>query len=353
LTAFGLAVRYQQFACVQAFLDDIGPPPRLMRPSTAEAMRRTSNKAPLTIPALKGSLGGGSDDESPGLESPFSLVSPKSERGGDKDRSKRKIVQEGKVTRGADPFGLVLTATDRRTALLAEQEKGVESVAKVVLLQLDSYQRSPLLLAVRAKNSVIAMALLEARADPEAPDVNGDSVLHVAIATGQREIVETLMELRVNVDKVNKDGKTPLDLCQDVLLKNMLDRQKVASILKKSGTSDVASSNGGKAAGKPVKPKHRIRLEGLPREMTEDMLYEQLRLLIKRTGAPKPVHVSVALDPITSRRKGYAYADFMDGAAAELASVKGDGQKIGERKVRVFLEIFVSDEPPPPEEPED
>ena len=45
-----------------------------------------------------------------------------------------------------------------------------------------------------------------------------------------------------------------------------------------------------------------------------------------------------ALDPITARPQGHAYADFGDESSAELV-LQGDGKPINGQPIRVFFEI--------------
>eukprot|EP00913_Durusdinium_trenchii_P025041 g23505.t1 len=72
--------------------------------------------------------------------------------------------------------------------------------------------------------------------------------------------------------------------------------------------------------------------------MSQETIIEQLKLFIKQRGAPKAKMIQVALDPITARPQGHAYADFGDESSAELV-LQGDGKPINGQPIRVFFEI--------------
>merc|ERR1711908_228204 len=80
--------------------------------------------------------------------------------------------------------------------------------------------------------------------------------------------------------------------------------------------------------GSKARPTFRVRIENLPTKSTADLLEEQIRVLFRRLGAANPLRVEVVMDIITSRPKGFGYADFSDAAAADLC-VTGDGSDIG------------------------
>merc|ERR1711948_194377 len=81
----------------------------------------------------------------------------------------------------------------------------------------------------------------------------------------------------------------------------------------------------------------RIRLEKLPILNSADDLEDEIRRFMRRTGASNPVRVEVVLDPITGRPRGYAYVDYSDAAAADLA-VRADGADMLGCPVSVFKE---------------
>merc|ERR1712217_887687 len=68
----------------------------------------------------------------------------------------------------------------------------------------------------------------------------------------------------------------------------------------------------------------RIRLEKLPTLNSADDLEDEIKRFMRRAGASNPVRVEVVLDPITGRPRGYAYVDYSDAVAADLA-VGADG----------------------------
>ena len=69
---------------------------------------------------------------------------------------------------------------------------------------------SPLLWACQLRAPLIVKLLLSAGADPNLPDDEGETPLHVAAFEGTMETVHLLLQHGANPDAATEDGKTPL-----------------------------------------------------------------------------------------------------------------------------------------------
>nr|CCA15654.1 myosinlike protein putative [Albugo laibachii Nc14] len=68
----------------------------------------------------------------------------------------------------------------------------------------------------------VCVWLIEAGADINAVDGNGDTALHYAVSLDRYDLVETLMKKRAALDVKNSNGQTPSDLTQDDEMKELL-----------------------------------------------------------------------------------------------------------------------------------
>jgi len=57
---------------------------------------------------------------------------------------------------------------------------------------------------------ILFRVLLEAKADPNLPNISGFTALHNAAAMGHYDCVKLLLEFGANVSILSKDGSTPL-----------------------------------------------------------------------------------------------------------------------------------------------
>lgn len=73
----------------------------------------------------------------------------------------------------------------------------------------DPRARTALMLAIDAQNLSLVKALVEAGADAEARDADGNSVLHYAVKSGSVSTVRAIGKV-ASADVVNKAGETPL-----------------------------------------------------------------------------------------------------------------------------------------------
>mmetsp|Transcript_23533 Transcript_23533/g.42450 ORF Transcript_23533/g.42450 Transcript_23533/m.42450 type:complete len:826 (-) Transcript_23533:143-2620(-) len=337
MTAFLLAVKSQREDTARAMLSDIPLPPKF--PSAVKKSERFAaggEERPVSPPQ---------QPSKPGTPSakPGTPGTPKGSVG-----TRKKIVTEEKEKRGENSWALIDVATAKRNQVI---KTPFEGITRHLMGQMDANQRTPLILTVLGRSSKIFQMLLDEKADLESVDDEGNSALNFAVATSQREVVASLMELNVRVDRANSAGLKPVDLCTDEVILRMLERRLVGMRVPK--TSNTKSQEDQQAAQGSAKKKapHRIRLEGLPTTWPEQQLVDQIRLFIKKTGAPRPSSVEIPKDPITARPRGFAYADFVDIAATEQV-VTGDGKPIEGYPIRVLFEIpYKLDPPPPPPAP--
>lgn len=246
---------------------------------------------------------------------------------------RKKVAPTQKVEkRGDDPKALLQLATDKRTEFAS---KKVTAAIKTLLRQVDCDNRMPLALSVVHSNMQIFHLLLQEGADITSSNVLGNNVLMEAVIAKQREAVARLLELGVKIDTVNKEGKNAKDLCEDTVIRQMLDRYAIVQKLPNSGAQpvEVAGDTQKRNKGRIF----RVRMEQLPTQLTDELLEEGIRLFLKQRGAGV-TRIEVALDPITSRPRGYAYLDFADAASADLA-MRGDGLKMNGYVVRMVKEV--------------
>jgi len=366
MTAFLLAVKCQHEGSVRAMLGDVPLPPKLpgpkktgtLSPNAAAESSETQDSSPKTVPKpgtpkpgtskpgtpkagtpKPGTSKPGTPNPKPGTPKPGTPGTPTKSNVG----SRKKIAAEERAKRGDTPWALIDAATAKRNQIIKTQ---FESIKRVVLTQVDAHERSALMLAVSGGNFRIIQMLLDEKADLEAVDEEGNSALHLAVSTSQREVVAVLMELNARVDKANAAGLKPADLCSDEPTLRMLERRLVGMRTGIKPGSGAPLEKHDSAQGDGKKAKHRIRFEGLP-NLSEDQLTDQIRLFIKKTGAPRPSSIEIATDPITAQPRGFAYADFIDIAATEQV-VTGDGKTIEGYPIRVVFEIPMKLDPPPP-----
>jgi len=338
MTAFLLAVANHRENTAQAMLSDVPLPPKLpsatagvpspekaKKPKNIQPPEREGSKPSKNTPAGRGAA-------KASAKATAAAPAPKSKVG-----SRKKVVKDTREKRGEHARALLETASEIRTKLV---KTPFASVAKKVLRQGDADQRSALALAVLNRSSNIIQLLIDAKADLETVDASNNGILHYAAMNRDREVVALLMELNVRIDRENSDGMKPSDLCpEDEDIQHMIARKLVSK--KLVGLPDSPSPPPHPALERDVldlSKRHRIRFEGILNTLSQENIAEQLKLFIKQRGAPKANKIEVALDPITSRPKGHAYADFTEASSAELV-LQGDGKPMNGQPIRVFFEI--------------
>jgi len=149
-------------------------------------------------------------------------------------------------------------------------------------------------------------------------------------------IVEALLEAGARIDARNKEGKRAADLADDKAIRDLLDKYEISKTLPVGAPPDPsAEKEAAPRRGSKLRPVFRIRIEHLPLELTADILEEHIRSLMRRIGATNPLKVEVAIDPISSRPRGYAYVNFADAAAADLM-LRGNGEIVGGNALRIY-----------------
>lgn len=172
-----------------------------------------------------------------------------------------------------------------------------------------------------------------------------------------KTIVHPILEAKARVDRQNKEKRTALDLSKNVVIKQLLEMYLITNNLPKGQLAEVPSTLSLPAIPS-AQTKHntdksesehkvrlvtlwRVRMENLSRMITGDLLEDHLRGLIRKISCPDPTRVEVPVDPITSRPRGWAYVDFVDAKAAELA-VRGHGEMLLGLIVQAFREGSVT-----------
>jgi uncharacterized protein len=86
------------------------------------------------------------------------------------------------------------------------------AVVAAMALSTPAFGASPIVDAVKARDSKATQALLAQRADVNAPDVDGATALHYAVHYDDRALVDQLLRNKANPKVANRYGVTPLML---------------------------------------------------------------------------------------------------------------------------------------------
>lgn len=89
-------------------------------------------------------------------------------------------------------------------------------------------------------DSEVSGMLINKGADPNLSDVNGNTPLHLAVRGRHKEIVKMFLDNKADSSKVNNNGKTPLQLAKDKEMKNIL-QGKITSSSSSSSSERAAS----------------------------------------------------------------------------------------------------------------
>jgi len=261
--------------------------------------------------------------------------------------ARRKAAPKAKLQiRGSHPNALMDAAVARRGQ---QPWKNVANPAKIAVKQLDGDGSSPLALAVRYKRTVTGALLLHNKADPNAADDVGTTVLMEAVMTRQTEIVERLVALGAKVEKKNKYKQDAIDVCEDAVIRQYLNRKIALDRLAESQSTEkpgLIREENEDEEEEDVEPPEpgpeslgfAVRVENLPtKKMTQAMLEKQVRGVMKRCGAPNPPLLKVEIHAITGLPLGHAYAYFLDAVSQDLA-MRGHGDEVMGHPVRIIKE---------------
>lgn len=255
---------------------------------------------------------------------------------------KKAVVKAKLEIRGDSPNALMNTAVQARAA---QPWKNVSNPTKVAIRQFDGEGSSPLALAVRFKRTVTGAMLLQAKADPNAADDTGTTVLMEAVMTRQAEIVERLVGLGAKVGKRNSLGKNAIDVCDHEDIRQLLNRKLALDKIpptpepefREADEEEEDEDAERQVDTRPEVLGFGVRLEGLLKTADTETLEKQIRGVMKRCGAPNPPVLKVELDPIKGLPRGHAYAYFLDAAAQDLA-MRGHGEEILGQPLRIYKE---------------
>jgi ankyrin repeat protein len=139
------------------------------------------------------------------------------------------------ASRGADPSA---ANTLGDTPLHIAARRGSPATVKALLArgaQVDAWSGdgTPLIAALRASRDAgysNAVALLGAKADPNARDRRGDSALHVAVANGDARAVEALIRAGASLEMRNARGETPAELAGRLERRDALQAIRSATV---------------------------------------------------------------------------------------------------------------------------
>lgn len=227
--------------------------------------------------------------------------------------------------------GLMRTAYRWRRDLINEPPE--IATPQELLGAVDPDGRSVVHLAVDTRNLAHLRSLLFMKANIDAADPRGRSPLMDAAEAGHRDVVEELLELHPDVEAEDREGKKAFDLTSDPAIKELLARELVRRKLPKNQRA-VAASSAAKTFANTGAGVFRLRFEELPVKVSEEVLVEELKDLLRAQGTGKPANLEVVCDPITDRPRGFAYVDFTHPRAAEVA-LQCDGEEVLSKIIRV------------------
>jgi len=265
-----------------------------------------------------------------------SAARPGSADPGEPTKKKEAAFKKEQSKVGDNPSYLLDLATKKREALAKSDKNPLGP--KAALKQADGHSKSSLALAVKYVQPEIQALLIKEKADVEAQDDKGITVLMEAVMTKQRDLVGNLLSMKCKADRKNKDGETATDLCKDAAIRMMLESFALELKLQSMEPKDGEDSKPTKALKKKKKDDDRpvwtVRCEQLPTNYLDDVLEEQVGALLKRCGAPTPVRIEVIVDPITGKPRGWAICEYYDAAACDVA-LRATGDSVFGQVIKV------------------
>jgi len=305
--------------------------------SAAAKMKRSQT-------SRSGVMGGGRrtsvdlSNQPPSKDPPQRSVTSVSQGAAQKKAAPRKTLAErrAKVAKretncvGDSEIALLERAANVRNTML---RKPVPNVQAKVLHERDSHSSSPLHLAVHFRQETIFHVLLEAKADVNAQDGEGNTPLHLTVDLGKYDMVRELLIQGAAPSIANKAGEVAKSLTADSAIAEMLDKAEVRKYMK--NLPETKSLTAFKADEIMPRSPFRVRVESLPIVISEENLREQLKSFFRRLDAYNISRIEVPEDPITSKPHGFAYVEFGDAAALELA-MKGQGGQICGNSICIY-----------------
>eukprot|EP00933_Yihiella_yeosuensis_P041310 TRINITY_DN35706_c0_g1_i1.p1 TRINITY_DN35706_c0_g1~~TRINITY_DN35706_c0_g1_i1.p1 ORF type:complete len:732 (+),score=157.24 TRINITY_DN35706_c0_g1_i1:236-2197(+) len=194
--------------------------------------------------------------------------------------------------------------------------------------------RTPLMLAAEEGHLETVALLLQRKADVNAIDSEGNTVLMAAAMSCHSRaslVAELLLNEEADAEVKNAAGRQAVELAQTsaagYVIKTHVDRLVVARRLGK------ASRTGGSWANKSAKSSDslnsfdgRVRFDHLPRNLPAELIEAGIREMLKKRRAPVPQRIEVAVHPITQECSGHAYVDYDSADQADaLAESSGKG----------------------------
>eukprot|EP00933_Yihiella_yeosuensis_P040954 TRINITY_DN35376_c0_g1_i2.p1 TRINITY_DN35376_c0_g1~~TRINITY_DN35376_c0_g1_i2.p1 ORF type:complete len:413 (-),score=77.73 TRINITY_DN35376_c0_g1_i2:296-1534(-) len=158
----------------------------------------------------------------------------------------------------------------------------------------DRMGRPPLCIALANGHSHLLPVLLEWKAQIDSQDPNGNTALMMAAAQGRLPEVQALVEKGADVSVRNSEGQRAIDLASTKAIRLALIPQTVRRL------AGLARPSSASATLKPL-PKlrpsaeeqglngrQRLRLEGLPTQLPQDLLEGHVRALLRRLHVANP-----------------------------------------------------------------
>lgn len=108
-------------------------------------------------------------------------------------------------------------------------------------MTLDRAGRSPLHYAAASNDISATTALLEAGADPSAPDRQGLTPLHFAAQEGSVTVAQLLLQQHAQVDQTDQFGNTPLSTA----VFNSRGDGRMIELLREWGADPLKANNSG------------------------------------------------------------------------------------------------------------
>eukprot|EP00746_Dinoflagellata_sp_MGD_P165987 gnl/MRDRNA2_/MRDRNA2_95591_c0_seq1.p1 gnl/MRDRNA2_/MRDRNA2_95591_c0~~gnl/MRDRNA2_/MRDRNA2_95591_c0_seq1.p1 ORF type:complete len:821 (+),score=211.88 gnl/MRDRNA2_/MRDRNA2_95591_c0_seq1:85-2547(+) len=256
------------------------------------------------------------------------------------------------------PLAIVLKARSKQESL--EKKAIAPMKASAVLAEVDNNNRAALSHAVISGQLEIVKYLLELHPNVDQADSAGNTPLIYAVLNADDKASLELLNAGASFLHRNKENHKALDLAPTERLREMLKKREIGKKLMDDKDADSKDDKKAKAKGKakakakeakedkdepePDEPEvevdtcdHRVRFEQLPTKLTEDMLEDFLRSLLKHLGTAEPKELKVIVDPISMGPRGHAYAGFQE-ARSKAAALKGDGKPYRGFSVRIFPE---------------